>query len=249
VIVNRLWHYYFGQGIVNTPSDFGINGARPTHPELLDWLATELVSHNWSLKHIHRLILMSHTFRQSGVANERGLANDAANTSLWRFAPRRLEAEVIRDCILATSGALDLRQGGPGWSPFEPNDNYVRVYTPREQFGPAEWRRMIYATVVRQRPDGVFGVFDCPDGGQIAPKRTSSTTPLQALNLLNSRFIMQQAELFAGRVRDVRQAFILAFNRMPTPAELTTAEEFVQAHGMPLFCRALFNANEFVYVF
>ena len=249
VIVNRLWHYYFGQGIVNTPSDFGINGARPTHPELLDWLATELVSHNWSLKHIHRLILTSHTFRQTSAANERGLTLDAANTLLWRFAPRRLEAEVIRDSILAVSGALDLCQGGPGWSPFEPNDNYVRVYTPKQEFGPAEWRRMIYATIVRQRPDGVFGVFDCPDGGQIAPKRTSSTTPLQALNLLNSRFMMQQAELFASRVRDSTEAFALVFNRAPTAAELTAAEEFTHVHGMTLFCRALFNANEFVYVF
>ena len=288
VIVNRLWHSYFGQGIVTTPSDFGINGGRPSHPELLDWLAAELVSHNWSLKHIHRLILTSHTFRQSSAANERALAVDAANTLLWRFAPRRLEAEVIRDSILVVSGAVDLRQGGPGWSPFEPNDNYVRIYTPKEEFGPAEWRRMIYATSVRQRPDGVFGVFDCPDGGQIAPKRTSSTTPLQALNLLNSRFIMQQAELFAHRLNSesgrglpdsrtlprassstkseglglrqssaafgheapiIKRAFQFAFNRPPTPSELAAAEQFISEQGLVLFCRALFNANEFVYVF
>ena len=249
VIVNRVWHYYFGQGIVNTPSDFGINGARPTHPELLDWLASELVSNNWSLKHIHRLILSSHTFRQSSASNERALAADAGNTLLWRFAPRRLEAEVIRDSILAVSGVLDLRQGGPGWSPFEPNDNYVRVYNPKHEFGPPEWRRMLYATIVRQRPDGVFGAFDCPDGGQIAPKRTSSTTPLQALNLLNSRFVMQQAELFARRARDPARAFELAFTRAPTPAELAAAEKFIHEHGLVLFCRAVFNANEFVYVF
>ena len=160
VIVNRIWHYYFGQGLVNTPSDFGINGARPTHPELLDWLASELVSNGWKLKHIHRLILTSHTFRQSSAANERALSLDAGNALLWRFAPRRLEAEAIRDSILAVSGVLDLRQGGPGWSPFEPNDNYVRVYNPKLEFGPAEWRRMVYATIVRQRPDGVFGAFD-----------------------------------------------------------------------------------------
>jgi hypothetical protein len=252
VIVNRLWHYYFGQGIVNTPSDFGINGARSTHPELLDWLANELVSHGWKLKHIHRLILTSQTFRQSSASNERALAIDAGNTLLWRFAPRRLEAEAIRDSILAVSGVLDLRQGGPGWSPFEPNDNYVRVYNPKDEFGPAEFRRMVYATIVRQRPEGVFGVFDCPDGGQIAPKRTSSTTPLQALNLLNSRFIMLQAELFAKRLgRDASpyQAFQLAFNRPPTANELAAAEQFIRNHDLVLFCRALFNANEFVYVF
>ncbi|HTD88191.1 MAG TPA: DUF1553 domain-containing protein, partial [Candidatus Binatia bacterium] len=243
----------FGQGIVNTPSDFGVNGGRPTHPELLDWLAGELVSHNWSLKHIHRLILMSHTFRQSSAVHERGLALDAANSLLWRFAPRRLEAEVIRDSILVVTGALDLRQGGPGWSPFEPNDNYVRVYAPKAEFGPAEWRRMVYAMIVCQRPDGVFGVFDCPDGGQIAPKRTSSTTPLQALNLLNSRFMMQQAELFANRLgtcnAPIKRGFELAFNRPPTQAEFVAAEQFISEHGLVLFCRALLNANEFVYVF
>jgi len=278
VIVNRLWHYYFGQGIVSTPSDFGINGARPTHPELLDWLASELISSGWSLKHIHRLILTSHTFRQRSASDEQALTIDAGNTLLWRFAPRRLEAEAIRDAMLVITGVLDLRQGGAGWLPFEPNENYVRVYNPKQEFGPAEWRRMIYATVVRQRPDGVFGVFDCPDGGQIAPKRTSSTTPLQALNLLNSRFIMQQAELFAKRLQPVgrgipaephlvprdsllvgrdsvepaqlaKRAFELAFNRAPTPAELAATEEFIREHGVTLFCRALFNANEFVYVF
>jgi hypothetical protein len=210
------------------------------------------VLQNWSLEHVHRLILTSQTFRQSSAANERGLSLDAANTLLWRFAPRRLEAEAIRDSILAVTGALDLRQGGPGWSPFEPNDNYVRVYNPKQEFGPAEWRRMIYATIVRQRPDGVFGAFDCPDGGQIAPKRTSSTTPLQALNLLNSRFIMQQSELLAqrlGRNDVIQRAFELAFNRPPASSETAAAEKFVREHGMVLFCRALFNANEFVYVF
>jgi hypothetical protein len=171
---------------------------------------------------------------------------------LWRFAPRRLEAEAIRDAILSVTGVLDLRQGGPGWSPFEPNENYVRVYNPKQDFGPADWRRMVYATVVRQRPDGVFGVFDSPDGGQIAPKRTSSTTPLQALNLLNSRFMMQQAELFAKRLgRDASPylAFQLAFQRESTPRELAAAEHFIREQGLVLFCRALFNANEFVYVF
>jgi hypothetical protein len=252
VIVNRLWHYYFGQGLVSTPSDFGINGARPTHPELLDWLASELMSHGWSLKHIHRLILTSHTFRQSSASNERALAMDAGNNLLWRFAPRRLEAESIRDAILSVTGVLDLRQGGPGWSSFEPNENYVRVYNPKQEFGPAEWRRMVYATMVRQRPDGVFGVFDCPDGGQIAPKRTSSTTPLQALNLLNSRFVMQQAELFAKRLgKDAPPSLVfqLAFQRDPTALELAAAEGFIREQGLVLFCRALFNANEFVYVF
>ncbi len=214
VIVNRIWQYHFGEGLVNTPSDFGANGTRPSHPELLDWLAAEFVAPSadstirrssdstvpWSIKHIHRLILNSAAYRQASVARAECVAIDAGNRLLWRFPPRRLEAEPIRDMILAVSGKLDLRMGGPGFSFFEPNDNYVRVYAPKKDFGPADWRRMVYGTVVRQRPDGVFGVFDCPDGGQIAPKRTRSTTPLQALNLLNSGFIMQQARFLAERL-------------------------------------------------
>ena len=135
-----------------------------------------------------------------------------------------LEAEPLRDTILAISGKLDLRMGGPGFSFFEPNDNYVRVYAPKKEFGPPECvRRMVYRTVVRQRPDGVFGVFDCPDGGQIAPKRTRSTTPLQALNLLNSGFMMQQAKFLAQRLekeagKDRRYKFA---RHLPSPFNAT----------------------------
>ena len=258
VMVNRLWQGHFGEGLVTTPSDFGANGARPTHPELLDWLASEFMARGWSLKTVHRLILTSATYRQSSAPRPECLAVDAGTRLLWRFPPRRLEAEPIRDLILAISGQLDLRMGGPGFSVFEPNDNYVRVYAPRKEFGPGEWRRMVYATVVRQRPDGVFGAFDCPDGGQIAPKRTRSTTPLQALNLLNSGFMMQQAGFLAGRLSQeagsepaaqVRRAFALAFQREPEPEELAAATGLVREHGLAVFCRALFNANELVYLF
>ncbi len=265
VMVNRLWQYHFGEGLVSTPSDFGANGARPTHPGLLDWLASEFMSplqdasvHPWSIKHIHRLIVTSATYRQASDARGDALAVDAGSRLLWRFPPRRLEAEAIRDQVLVVSGKLDLQMGGPGFSFFEPNDNYVRVYAPKQEFGPETFRRMIYGTVVRQRPDGVFGVFDCPDGGQIAPKRTRSTTPLQALNLLNSSFVMQQADFLAERLRreagpgaeaQVRRAFALAFQRQPDGAELGAAVQFVQTHGLPVFCRALFNANEFAYLF
>ncbi|MBI2927748.1 MAG: DUF1553 domain-containing protein [Verrucomicrobia bacterium] len=280
VMVNRIWQHHFGEGLVSTPSDFGANGAKPTHPELLDWLAAEFMEHGWSVKHIHRLIVTSATYRQrsevkslnrsmvksgkraGGATVQRFNASpgdiDADNRLLWRFPARRLEAEPLRDAILAVSGKLDLKMGGPGWSPFEPNENYVRVYTPRQEFGPAEWRRMVYATGVRQRPDGVFGAFDCPDGGQIAPKRTRSTTPLQALNLLNSGFIMQQARFFAERLereagKDVkdqaRRAFVLALQREPDRAELAAATALAREQGLVLFCRALLNANEFVYVY
>jgi Protein of unknown function (DUF1553)/Protein of unknown function (DUF1549) len=272
VMVNRLWQYHFGEGLVNTPSDFGANGARPTHPELLDWLANEFVQpapnhaprstlhapRPWSLKHLHRLIVTSATYRQASDARKECLGVDAGSRLLWRFPPRRLEAEPIRDLILAVSGKLDLKMGGPGFSFFEPNENYVRVYTPKKEFGPETFRRMVYGTVVRQRPDGVFGVFDCPDGGQIAPKRTRSTTPLQALNLLNSGFMMQQATFLAERLQkeagpevqaQVRRAFALAFQREPERPELAAARKLIGEQGLEVFCRALLNANEFVYVF
>lgn len=264
VIVNRLWLYHFGEGLVATPSDFGLNGAKPTHPELLDWLAAELMSPGtpgvvpWSLKHIHRLIVTSASYRQSSMTRPDGLAADAGARFLWRFPARRLEAEPLRDSILAVAGKLDLRMGGPGWSPFVPNENYVRVYVPKQEFGPADFRRMVYASGVRQRPDGVFGAFDCPDGGQIAPKRGRSTTPLQALNLLNSGFMLQAAGFFADRLEhesgsdanaQARRAFALAFNREPAPDELAAARELIHAQGLKIFCRALLNANEFAYIF
>jgi hypothetical protein len=257
VIVNRLWHYHFGQGIVDTPSDFGLNGGRPTHPELLDWLAAELVEHGWSLKHIHRLIVTSATYRQASAATSQGLATDAGCRLLWRYPARRLEAEPLRDAILFVSGKLDLRRGGPGFDLFEPNNNYVKVYTPKKTLGPEEWRRMIYQQKPRMQLDDIFGAFDCPDGGQIAPRRNRSTTPLQALNLLNSPFLLQQAGFFAERLekeagKDVaaqaRLGFRLAFSRDPTAQELEGAERLIREHGALIFCRALFNANEFVYL-
>ncbi len=258
VMVNRIWQYHFGEGLVSTASDFGANGARPTHPELLDWLAAELIEHGWSIKHIHRLILNSTTYRQASDSRKDCLAVDANSRLLWRFPPRRLEAEAIRDSILAVSGKLDLRMGGPGFSFFEPNDNYVRVYAPRREWTPDTFRRMIYGTVIRQRPDGVFGAFDCPDAGQIAPKRGHSTTPLQAFNLLNSSFIMQQAGAFAERLEkeaghdasaQARRAFALAFQREPEREEVRAAAKLIGEQGLQLFCRALLNANEFIYVY
>jgi hypothetical protein len=256
VIVNRLWQHHFGTGLVATPSDFGFNGGRPTHPELLDWLAAELVGKKWSLKHLHRLIATSAAYRQSSASSPDGLAKDAGTRLLWRYPPRRLEAEAIRDSILAVSGKLDLTAGGPGFDLFEPNGNYVKVYTPKKEFGPAEFRRMIYQQKPRMQLDDTFGGFDCPDAGQVAPKRNASTTPLQALNLLNSPFLTQQAGFFAERVAkaatepadQVRRAFRLAFQREPTDKELSAAVKLVSEHGLPAVCRALLNANEFLYV-
>jgi hypothetical protein len=262
VLVNRLWQHHFGAGIVNTPSDFGLNGGKPSHPELLDWLAAEFMAPglratpSWSMKHIHRLILLSATYRQASLANPRALTVDADARLLWRYPPRRLEAEPLRDAYLSVSGKLDLRMGGPGFDLFEPNTNYVKVYNPKKDFGPNEWRRMIYQSKWRMQLDDVFGAFDCPDAGQIAPKRNTSTTPLQALNLMNSRFMLQQARFFADRLEGeakddaarVRRGFRLAFQRTPSGAEEQAALHLVRDYGLPAFCRALFNANEFLFV-
>lgn len=256
VIVNRLWQFHFGAGIVDTPSDFGGNGTRPSHPELLDLLAVELMDHDWSLKHVQRLILTSQTWQQDSRPHAAGLAVDAASRLLWRFPPRRLEAEAIRDGMLAVSGVLDLHMGGPGFSAFEIEAENVRHYHPKQNFGPADWRRMVYMTKVRQERDAVFGVFDCPDCSQVVPKRSRSTTPLQALNLFNSRFVMQQAERFAGRLdRDadsphgkIDRAYQLCFGRRPDPEEIEAAAAFIEETDWRAFARAMLNSNEFVFI-
>ena len=290
VIVNRLWHYHFGQGLVATPSDLGLNGARPSHPELVDWLAGELLgiadfglrnrggstvtatndffnpqsairnpqSTSWSLKTIHRHIVTSAAYRQASGIDAAGMTADAGSRLLWRFPPRRLEAEVLRDTILAASGQLDLRMGGPGFDLFDPNTNYVKVYNSKQDFGPAEFRRMVYQNKPRMQLDDTFGPFDCPDAGQVAPKRGSSNTPLQALNLLNSRFILQQSGFFAARLQreagpdpaaQIQLAFQIAFGRNAAPDEVTAASQIIADHGLPILCRTLLNANEFLYVF
>lgn len=268
VLVNRLWLHHFGEGLVSTPSDFGKHGAPPSHPELLDWLAAEFIhpacadgsggeKRPWSIKHLQRLIVTSAVYRQSSAGRAEGRAIDASGRLLWRFPPRRLEAETLRDALLLASGQLDNRAGGPGFSAFEPNDNYVRVYNPKQKFGPDDWRRMVYMTKVRMQQDGTFGAFDCPDGGQIAPKRMRSITPLQALNLLNSGFMLQAADQFAARLEreagaDSRAqtglAFERLFDRQPEPEELEAANQLVKQHGLPVLCRALFNSNEFMFL-
>jgi hypothetical protein len=257
VLVNRLWQFHFGEGLVSTPSDFGNNGARPTHPELLDWLAAEFQTRGGSLKAMHRLICLSATYRQSSRPDPAAMAADAAGRLLWRYPPRRLEAEAIRDSILSVAGTLDLRMGGPGFSVFEPNDNYVRVYEPKDAFTPADWRRMIYMTKVRMAQDGTFGAFDCPDAGQVQPRRPRSTTPIQALNLFNSPFIHQQAERMAARLAaeaggdldaQVRLGFRRAFGRSPDADELAWCRSLAAEHGLATVCRVWFNANEFLFV-
>jgi len=209
------------------------------------------------LKAIHKLMVTSEAYRQSSATSPEGLAKDAQAKLLWRFPPRRLEAEAIRDGVLFATGKLDLTPGGPGFDLFEPNGNYVRVFTPKKSFGPAEFRRMIYQTKPRMQLDDTFGAFDCPDGGQIAPKRNSSTTPLQALNLLNAPFLVEQAKFLADRAAadvgkdpeaQVRRVFALAFQRAPSLKELEGALGLVKMHGLPALGRAVLNASEFLMV-
>ncbi|MEZ6059497.1 MAG: PSD1 and planctomycete cytochrome C domain-containing protein [Planctomycetaceae bacterium] len=257
VIANRVWQFHFGRGLVATPSDFGAAGVPPTHPELLDWLARELMDNNWSLKHLHRLILNSATYGQSSLPRAEALQVDAATQWWWRFPPRRLEAEPIRDSILSVTGVLDSRMFGPGFSGFEVELENVRHYFPKKSYGPDDWRRMIYMTKVRLERESVFGVFDCPDAATSVPDRSRSTTPLQALNLFNSQFMLQQSELLAQRLRrecgddrddQVTRAYWLCYGRSPEAAELSDAGAFADAHGMNAFCRAMLNSNEFVFL-
>lgn len=257
VIANRLWQFHFGTGIVDTPSDFGANGTSPSHPELLDWLARDLMNNGWSLKHLHRQILMSSTWQQDSSPNQGSIKVDGATRLLWRFPPRRIEAEVIRDSVLVVTGKLNTKMGGQGFSGFEVEMENVRHFHPKTTYGPEDFRRMIYMTKVRQEQESVFGSFDCPDASQVTPKRSRSTTPLQALNLLNSSFMTEQAEFFARRLtseaskstgKKVHAAFKRCFGRLPTDDELAVSAAFIEHAGLTQFCRAMLNTNEFVFV-
>ena len=257
VIVNRLWQFHMGKGLVGTPSDFGAAGVAPTHPELLDWLARELMDHNWSLKHMHRLILNSATYQQSSRPRADALQTDGATEWWWRFPPRRLEAEPIRDSILAVAGVLDDRMYGPGFSGFEVELENVRHYFPKKKYGPEDWRRMIYMTKVRLEKESVFGIFDCPDAATSVPKRSRSTTPLQALNLFNSSFMLQQSQLLADRLqrdcgddraKQIVRAFWLCCSRGADAAEVSDCQQFIAEEGIAAFCRAMLNSSEFVFM-
>jgi len=251
VMANRLWQFVFGTGIVDTPSDFGLNGTRPTHPELLDWLASRFITSGWSSKNLLRLILNSEAFQQSSQPLVESAKIDAGGRYLWRFPPRRLEAEAIRDSILAVCGTLNLvNTSGPGFYLLEVDRENVVHYRPKEMTGPDEWRRMVYMVKIRQEQDGVFGAFDCPDGNQVVPSRSRSTTPLQALNLFNSTFVIQQADWLTRRIgSDPAKAFDYLYGRPATREELEDASTFIAAHGMQAFCRAMLNTNELLFIF
>jgi len=257
-IVNRLWQHHFGRGLVETPSDLGFSGGRASHPELLDYLARELIASRWSLKAIHRLIVTSETYQQSSRPREDCLAADADNRLLWRYSPRRLEAEAVRDAMLSVSGLLNPERGGPSFQDFRPYIyKTVQYYEPLDPTGPEFHRRSIYRFWARGGKNPLLDSFDCPDPSTATPKRPTTTTPLQALALLNNSFTLRMADALASRLcreapdserQQIRRAFELTYGRPPADDELTSSSVFVNQCGLAAFCRVLLNANGFLYV-
>jgi hypothetical protein len=289
-IANRVWQYHFDRGIVDTPNDFGHMGSSPTHPELLDWLATELIAGGaepgqidksakprsgeqsnsalripnsefrrpWSLKHLHRLILTSAVYRQSSRNDPRFAEIDSGNQSLWRMNRRRLEAEPLRDAVLAVSGKLDLKMGGPSDQIFFFKDDHSPVYD-YERFdvdSPAGFRRSVYRFIVRSVPDPFMDCLDCADPSLLTPRRNTTLTALQALSLLNNRFMIRQAEHFAARLEQktndraaqVALACQLALGRDPSEDERRLLGKYAAENGLVNMCRVILNSNEFLFV-
>jgi hypothetical protein len=258
VMVNRLWHYHFGVGLVDTPSDFGFNGGRPSHPELLDWLADEFIRSKYSVKHMHRLIVTSATYAQASRHRPEAAKRDANNRWLWRYPPHRLEAEALRDTLLVVAGQLNDKQGGPGYQDFKVSVRGATYnYTPIDTDDPALYRRSVYRTWARSGRNGLLDAHDCPDPSATAPRRTLTTTPLQALALMNNAFVLRMADRFAERLKkeagedvgkQIGRGFELAYGRRASDAEIAAARPVVEQHGLAAFCRAVINSNEFVYV-
>jgi hypothetical protein len=271
VMVNRIWQHHFGRGIVATPSNFGLRGEPPTHPELLDWLASQFIASGWSLKAIHREIVLSETYQLSSELDPANAARDPENRWLWRFPRRRLDAESIRDAMLAVSG--DLERSRPGPHPFPPieswrwtqHDPFKAVYPSRH--------RSVYLMTQRLVKHPFLALFDGPDTNASTDTRSVSTVPLQALYLMNNPFVLEQASIWARRLvaascaerETIARAFESAWGRLPEPAELDRALGFVHeyheraaAAGAPSesaaldawtsFAKVMLNANEFLYV-
>ncbi|MBM3983543.1 MAG: DUF1553 domain-containing protein [Planctomycetes bacterium] len=259
VIVNRVWQYHFGKGLVPTASNFGEMGQPPTHPELLDYLASRFVEEKWSLKAMHKLIMLSSTYQQSSADNEANAKLDATNELLWRFDRRRLDAESVRDALLTVSGNLDRAPGAAhpfpdpkGWN-FTQHNPYKAVYDTN--------KRSVYVMQQRFARHPFFGLFDGADTNTGTDRRLVSTTPLQALYLMNDPFVHVQAKAFAARVQKegkddasrVARAFVLLYGRTPTEDEVKAATEYVAKLGgneraWDSLARALFLSNEFIYV-
>ena len=257
VMVNRIWQHVFGRGIVPTASDFGKAGAKPSHPELIDWLASEFMlpvrsnAAAWSVKDTLRLLLHSDVFKRSS----RPAAPKADEALLSRFPPRRVEAEVIRDGILLASGKLDAKIGGRSYRIHNVKKTYAQ-WEVVDNHGPHTWRRMLYQERMRRVDDQIFTAFDFPDCGQVRAKRPVSTTPLQALNLMNSPFVVEQSDFIAARAEKeagkgaagVKRCFELLLGRKPTPNELKASLAVAKQRGLQFVARALINSNEFAFI-
>jgi hypothetical protein len=249
VIVNRLWHHHFGRGIVATPNDFGQLGAQPTHPELLDWLAGELIENGWRLKHIHRLILNSASYRQRGATDPAALAVDADHRWLWQRRPQRLEAEIIRDRLLSVAGALKPEMFGPSLS--------IGEYKKPVEDTPEKWRRSIYLQSHRTVRHPTLSLFDPPDSERSTGNRNTGTAPEGALFALNSPLVWELAGRFAKRVESeigddpvaqVGRAYLHALSRPPRKEELEFSLTLLENGTLADFCHVLLGLNEFIYV-
>lgn len=256
VIVNRLWHHHFGIGIVETPNDFGFNGGRPSHPELLDFLARSLVDNGFRLKPLHRLIVTSDAYMRSAEFSPENARADAQNRLLWRHAPTRLEGEALRDAMLAVSGELNVAMGGPGYVDVTvtPN-NGTTYYEPIDTAEPNLQRRTIYRFSPRGGRSTLLDSFDCPDASATSPRRNVTTTPLQALSLLHGEMtvrlahsLAERAEREAGQTAKsrVERCWSLVLQRSPDADELAASLDLAERHGLWAVCLGLFNANEFV---
>jgi hypothetical protein len=257
-IVNRVWQFHFGKGLVDSPNDFGHMGSAPTHPELLDWLAYWFMDNGESLKALHKLIVTSAAYQQSSSDNADLAKTDSDNRFLWRMNRARLDAEQIHDTILYVSGQLDERMGGPSDQQFYFKDDHSPIYdyTRFDVDSPAARRRSIYRFIVRSVPDPLMDTLDCPDASLLTGKRNVTVTALQALATLNNPFVLKQSEHFAARVQherpnleeQVTRAFELALSRPPTKSEQARFVDYANTHGLVNAGRVLFNTSEFLFL-
>ena len=263
VMVNRIWQHHFGEGIVRTPSNFGKTGERPTHPELLDWLATEFVQKGWSMKAMHRLIMNSETYQMKADDIAANVAIDRDNKYLWRMPRRRLEGEAIRDSIMAVAGNLDRTVGGPAVHPYiDPalyQSSSKRTWVGKPDSDPSTWRRSVYVFSKRSIPLPFLDVFDRPDSVGSCARRNRSTIAPQALILMNNAFVLMEANKFAERLRkeggtdpaeQIDRAFQLTLSRKPTPKEREESLAFLRTgeNALTDFSQVMLNLNEFVYI-
>ena len=256
VMANRIWQFHFGSGLVLNASDLGFNGGRPSHPLLLDWLASELIRSGWSLKHLHRLIVLSSTYRQSSAIRPRAAARDTGNRWLWRFAPRRLEAEVVRDAMLAVSGELNRTMHGASMQPFTVTVFNTSFYHLFDSSDAKFNRRTVYRANVITGRDPLLDCFDCPSPSVATPRRRTTVTASQALSLMNNSFVLRQASQFARRVQEIASdspasqadwSFRLSLCRPPSVEERRQLATLIQDHGLEHACWALLNSSEFLY--